>query len=112
MKDHVVIKELLNRGHTPVFKQNSVGVEGFYKAGEILLSLSPQNPEVLIYTHRYGDEEEVRTFDDLVRIHFMWWKRSRNRAEQWSQPEKQWVEDYIRLDFIEIQVVTLYYPKD
>jgi hypothetical protein len=111
MKNHVVIKELLKRGVTPTPTPIGMQVHGFYKAGIIELHRS-EDPEVLICKNRYGDLHEIRTFDDLVLIHFAWWLKSRVRAEFWGQPDQSWINDYLRLDLIEVKTMVVYSPKN
>lgn len=49
-------------------------VPGFYKSGHVSLFLTGES--YLRSVDRYGDEERIYTFEDLMDLNLSWWERA------------------------------------
>ena len=104
-----IIKALVDRDISVEITKEGFKIRGFYKSGEILLR--PAEGDTFIAVARYNEEDEIGEFDDLVRLNYYWWDRSKDRYEGWTNPEEDWIPDLERLGYIkkEIKTVTKYY---
>lgn len=106
-----ILKELLKR-NIPIELSIYPGtsrfffkVMGFYKSGSIKLELED---DLLIFTDRYNGRHAITNWEDMVILNFDWWQRSCQRFEGWKQPDKAFVEDFLRLGLIE-KITTVEY---
>jgi hypothetical protein len=101
-----IIKELLDRCIPITLKKEGFEVEGFYKSNYMLLQ--PSDNDAFIAMDRYNETTDIDNFDDLVRLNYKWWFKSRDRFEGWKDPDQRWLEDMERLGLIEEVVITEY----
>lgn len=97
-----ILKDLLARS-VPVFLTLRNGeiayeISGFYKSG--LVTLYEEGGSLYVEA-RYGEVDQVESFDDLVYINYKWWQRSKERYDGWVNPEDSWVEDMVRLGLVQ-----------
>ncbi len=81
---------------------SGVEVDGFYRNGTIIVSIAASGACVAV--DKKGHEEKIENFDDLVRLNYDWWKKSRAKKLEWMSPGKEWMEDFIRLNLVKRQV--------
>lgn len=107
--ENPVIASLLARQVPVRLRRESLVIEGFYKSGEIYLT--PRKEGGFIAVSRYAETHDIESFDDLVHLNYEWWKRSKDRFDGWSNPDKNWAADFERLGLVEKKVETKYVPK-
>ena len=100
---HDVIKALIEKGEEVLVSKKGVRVMGFYKSDSVLLTMSSENPNVLLATARYDEVTEINSFDDLVHLNFVWWERSKARG--WGDPTGFWLEEFKRLGLVKVKTV-------
>jgi hypothetical protein len=75
------------------FEVNNFGNSGkitLVEKGDIITAYTMYNTPYLVYS-----------FDDIVYIAYKWWIDSKDNSDFYSQPPDIWVDDFIRLGYIE-----------
>jgi hypothetical protein len=88
-------------------KIETVGIiEGFYKSNEVFLF--EKDGEICCMS-RYGtDEGIINNIDSLAGINYCWWRSSRDRFEDWQEPESFWLPHLIRMGLVKAETKTIY----
>jgi len=98
-----ILKNLLERNITVELRfdketnQFAFKALGFYKSGSVVLSIQS---DVIIAFTRYNQEDEIHSWEDLVRLNFDWWVKSKERYDSWNNPQESFREDMIELGLI------------
>lgn len=79
-----------------------VVVEGFKKSGTVLL-VEKENKVYAI--QRYGEVEQLESFDDLVSLNFYWYNDGISRGYG-EAPSENWEKPLIEYGFLEVRTFT------
>lgn len=104
---HKLVKTLVDKGLSVNISKEGYSLEGFYKSGSVIFN--ELNENTLLCHQRYDEVEEVSSFDDIVRVNFKWWQRSKARG--WGNPEEFWLQEFIRLDLVTVKTITVVEEK-
>lgn len=88
---------LSTKGHVLEYRNKEWYLKGFYKSNEVKLTGMPDMGYVLA-TMRYGETEELYSYDDLVHLNYRWWIAYRDRNQSWNAPDRLFQEDMVRLN--------------
>lgn len=99
-----LIESALERGVRVVLTKSGYEFDGFYKLGPMRLDPSPDTGG-LVAIDRKDTAVPVKTFDDLVRLNYECWKKSRDKGSAYINPGKEWVEEFARLNLVKRQVI-------
>ena len=102
-----IIEDVVDRGIKVYLTKNGYEIEGFYKAGNIKIEIKNN---VLHALDKKEKATVINSFDDLVRLNYDWWKRSRDKSTEFINPGKEWLDDFNRLNLVKRQV--LFIPGD
>ena len=104
---HKLIKILVDKGLTVNISKEGYSLEGFYKSGSVTFNELDEN--TLLCHQRYDEVEEISSFDDIVMVNFKWWKRSKDKG--WSNPDNFWLQEFVRLDLVNVKTITIVEEK-
>lgn len=99
-----LIEAAISRGVKIVLTKAGYELDGFYKAGPIRLEPHPEHGG-LVAIDRKDASVAVRVFDDLVRLNYECWKKSRDKGAAYINPGREWVEEFARLNLVKRQVI-------
>ena len=78
-------------------------IDGFYKLGPV--RVEPTADGSLVAIDRKDASTPIKTFDDLVRLNYECWKKSRDKAAAYINPGREWIEEFGRLNLVKRQVI-------
>lgn len=99
-----LIEAAITRGVKVVLTKAGYELDGFYKAGPMRLEPHPDHGG-LIAIDRKEVSVPVKVFDDLVRLNYECWKKSRDKGAAYINPGREWVEEFARLNLVKRQVI-------
>lgn len=97
-----LIETALAAGVKVLLTKTGYEVDGFYKAGS--MRLEPDENGMMMAIDRKDKKVPLKTFDDLVKLNYDWWKSSRTKNVAFMNPGKEWVEEFSRLNLVKRQV--------
>lgn len=107
-----IIEETLKKGipvkmeYNQEKKRVEYSIDGFYKSGNI--KLIENNYGVLISHSRYDTANEIKSFNDIVRLNYEWWELSKNRFIDWSEPDSMWLPHLLELGLVDEKIIKKY----
>ena len=78
-------------------------LDGFYKLGPV--RVEPSDDGSLIAIDRKDRVVPVKNFDDIVRLNYDCWKKSRDKGAAYVTPGKEWLDEFGRLNLVKRQVI-------
>jgi hypothetical protein len=99
-----VIEAALVHGVRVILTKSGYEFDGFYKLGPMRLEPSVDTGG-LVAIDRKDTAVPVKVFDDLVRLNYECWKKSRDKGSAYINPGKEWVEEFARLNLVKRQVI-------
>lgn len=97
---HPAIVEALEKGHVLEVSERGVAMPGFSKSGTALFTIHDSDPSVMVASTRYDQKDVVETYDDIVRLAWLWYDRYRNTGYPLPEAFK---DDFLRLGWIRIK---------
>ena len=93
-----LVMDIVNNGISLEMYKGSTGIEymfqnGFYKS-DGCAHLYEDDGKIYLRT-RYGQINEVNSFDDVIAVSQDWYESSCNRFKGWSNPASPWGDYYI-----------------
>lgn len=76
-------------------------IHGFYKSGTLTLVETDRGFRAY---QRYNEVDEVKEFDDLVRLNYYWLDFSKGKSAAWEQPDPVWAPELERLGYVKRKV--------
>ena len=101
-----LIETAVDRGMRVILTRAGYEIDGFYRQGTMRVEADEKG--VLIAIDKKDKKVALRTFDDLVKLNFNWWKLSRERATEFMTPPKEWLEEFQRMNLV--QRVVMFTP--
>jgi hypothetical protein len=99
-----LIEAAIERGVRVILTKSGYELDGFYKAGP--MKLEPDTEQGgLVAIDRKDVTVPVKLFDDLVRLNYECWKKSRDKGAAYINPGREWVEEFSRLNLVKRQVI-------
>lgn len=98
-----LVESAIERGIRVVLTKIGYELEGFYKSGP--MRLEPSGDGGLHAVDRKDQATPVKTFDDLVRLNYDCWKKSRDKGAAYINPGKEWLDEFARLNLVKRQVI-------
>lgn len=99
-----VVEAAISRGVRIVLTKAGYEIEGFYRWGPMRLE-----PDAKFGGLMAIDRKEVvvpiGTFDELVRLNYDCWKKSRDKGAAFINPGKEWIDEFARLNLVKRQVI-------
>ncbi len=102
-----LILEAMEKGIVVKISKEGYSIDGFYRSGTIDIEVGEDGK--LTAKSRRNRVDIINEYDDLVRLNYYWWFLSREKDREWLRPGKEWLEDFLRLDLVEREIV--YRPK-
>lgn len=108
--DCPIIQKLLDLEIPVQLDKQGYRIEGFYKHGSVLLKkpYAETGGALYLVEGRYGDLEEIFSWEDLVRLNFAEWQKFYDRFDGWSDPDPRWLPELLRIGLIKARQVTVY----
>ena len=103
-----MIETAVTKGVRVVLTKTGYEIEGFYKSGSV--TLEPDITGGMTATDKKDGKSIVKSFDDIVRLNYDWWKKSRGKSAEFVNPGKEWIDEFVRLGLVKRQV--LFIPGD
>lgn len=103
-----IVEEAVERGAKVIVTKKGFEVDGFYKMGAMRLEPG-LDPQVMWAIDKKEKKTVIKKFDDLVKLNFDWWKKSRDKTE-FINPGREWLDEFVRLGLVQRQVI--YVPSD
>lgn len=79
-------------------------VDGFYRLSPMRLEPDAKTGG-LIAIDKKDVATPISTFDDLVRLNYECWKKSRDKGAAYITPGREWLEEFARLNLVKRQVI-------
>lgn len=98
-----LIEAAVSKGVRVLLTKSGYEIEGFYKAGSI--RLDPDATGFMVATDKKEKQTLLKTFDDLVKLNYEWWKKSREKSTEFVNPGKEWIDEFVRLNYVKRQVI-------
>lgn len=99
-----LVEAAIARGVRVTLTKAGYEVEGFYRAGPMRLEPDAKTGG-LVAIDRKDTMVAVSTFDELVRLNYECWKRSRDKGAAYINPGREWVDEFARLNLVKRQVI-------
>lgn len=93
-----ILLTLIEKGFEITLSKSGIILDGFYKSGTV--KLEPKEDGTFIAHTRYNQTDDIGDFDDLVKLNYEWWQKSKDRSEHWLEPEADWKNEMIRLQLL------------
>ena len=106
---NAIIEELVRAGVSVTVSydktQNKLQYEvpGFYKSGSVLLF---ETDSGLIASARYSEVTAIKTLRDLIWLNYDWWQRSKDRFDDWKNPDPIWIPLLLNAGLIKSETKT------
>lgn len=78
-------------------------IDGFYKGGP--MRVEPDANGAIFAIDRKEKRVSLKSFDDLARLNYDWWKRSRDKSAEFINPGREWTDEFVRLGLVKRQVI-------
>ena len=101
-----VIETAVDKGARVILTRTGYEIDGFYRQGTMRVEMDEKGNLVAI--DKKEKKTTLRSFDDLVKLNFQWWKVSREKATEFMTPQKEWLEEFQRMGLV--QRVVMYTP--
>lgn len=75
-------------------------IDGFYKSGTAILV--PKASGRLLAKTRYGNEDDIDDFRELVALNHQWWVRSKDRHDGWERPAEPWATWMVEFGMVKV----------
>lgn len=79
-------------------------IEGFYRLSPMRLEPDAKTGG-LVAIDKKDVATQIASFDDLVRLNYDCWKKSRDKGAAYINPGREWVEEFARLNLVKRQVI-------
>lgn len=99
-----VVEEAIGRDVRVMLTKSGYEIDGFYKLGPVRLEPAADGAH-LVAIDRKEVSTSIKTFDDLVRLNYECWKKSRDKGAAFINPGREWVEEFGRLNLVKRQVI-------
>lgn len=99
-----LIEAAIERGVKVVLTKVGYELDGFYRWGPIRLEPDTKSGG-LMAIDRKDVTVAVAVFDDLVRLNYECWKKSRDKGAAYINPGREWVDEFARLNLVKRQVI-------
>lgn len=99
-----VVDAAVERGVRVILTKAGYEIDGFYRAGPIRLEPDQKNGG-LVAIDRKEVSVAISTFDELVRLNYECWKKSRDKGAAYINPGREWLEEFARLNLVKRQVI-------
>ena len=103
----LIIEEAVEKGIRVSLGKTGYEIDGFYKAGGIRIEIVSTG---LVAIDKKDKKVPIGSFDDLIRLNYDWWKKSRDKGIDFVNPSKEWLDEFVRLNLVKRQVH--YIPGD
>lgn len=97
-----LVEDGLARGIKIFLTTEGYEVEGFYRNGTVRLAY--EGADELVAIDKKDKKVPIKSFDDLVKLNYDWWKKSRDKRAEWVNPGREWQEEFSRLNLVKRQV--------
>jgi len=101
-----LIETAVDHGVRVMLTRVGYEIDGFYRQGTMRVETDEKGNLVAI--DKKEKKVTLRTFDDLVKLNFTWWKSSRESRTEFMTPPKEWLEEFQRLNLV--QRVVMFTP--
>lgn len=98
-----VVNIAIDRGIRVVLTKEGYEIDGFYKGGP--MRLEPDTSGHLAAFDRKDKKVLIKGFDDLVKLNYDWWKKSRDKGSEFINPSREWTDEFVRLSLVKRQVI-------
>ena len=102
-----IVELAVERGIRIYLTKTGYEAEGFYKMGTMRIELSG---EKVVAVDKKEKKYPLAEFDDLVKLNYDCWKKSRDKGVEFINPGKEWLDEFMRLNLVKRQV--LFIPGD
>lgn len=98
-----IIETAIDKGIRITLTKEGYEIDGFYKAGP--MRVEPDAHGAMFAIDRKEKRVALKSFDDLARLNYDWWKRSRDKGAEFINPGQKWTEEFVRLSLVKRQVI-------
>ena len=78
-------------------------LDGFYKNGPMKIDFDDAGG--IIAVDRRGRKTAIAHFDDLVQLNFQWWRMGMGKKNEYSIPERPWIDHFIEKKWVKRKVI-------
>lgn len=99
-----LIETAIDKGIRVILTKTGYEIEGFYKGGP--MRVEPEGASgAMAAIDRKDKRVIIKSFDDLARLNYDWWKKSRDKGAEFINPGREWIDEFVRLSLVKRQVI-------
>lgn len=98
-----IVDVAIDKGIRVTLTKAGYEIDGFYKGGP--MRVEPDANGNMFAIDRKEKRVALKSFDDLARLNYDWWKRSRDKGADFINPGREWIDEFVRLSLVKRQVI-------
>lgn len=97
------------RAYVTMDQEGNLFMEGFYKNGAMKLEVLDNNQ--IVAEDRRGKKTTIKSFDDLVKLNYLWWKNSITKSS-YPIPGRPWADHFLEKGLVKRRVIFVPHDED